>query len=90
MKHAVKWVAGEGAIYVFIRDGRRLVKKRFTLREWDVAKLIVCGDSNTEIANKLGLSVVTVKKHIGIIFLKLDVQNRVQAAVFLSRILPSS
>jgi LuxR family maltose regulon positive regulatory protein len=48
-------------------------------RELDVLQLIAQGDSNQEIADRLVIAVVTVKRHVTHIFEKLGVTNRVQA-----------
>jgi len=50
-----------------------------TPREEEVLRLLVAGASNQEIAAKFVISLATVKKHVGNIFSKLGVQNRVQA-----------
>ncbi len=54
---------------------------RLTKRELDVLALIVDGLSNDAIAERLFLSVDTVKTHMRHIFEKLDVRDRTQAAV---------
>jgi LuxR family maltose regulon positive regulatory protein len=50
-----------------------------TAREQDVLKLLGVGQSNQEIAINLCISESTVKTHLGNIYLKLEVNNRVQA-----------
>jgi LuxR family maltose regulon positive regulatory protein len=52
-----------------------------TERELEVLHLIAAGWSNREIADKLVISVRTVKKHVENIHAKLGVQSRTQAAV---------
>ncbi len=52
-----------------------------TPRECDVLSYLVSGASNKEIANALGLQVVTIKLHVRGICRKLDAQNRTQAAL---------
>ena len=54
---------------------------RLTDRERDVAAAVGAGLSNAEIAARLFLSVPTVKAHIGHLFTKLEVTNRVQIAI---------
>jgi DNA-binding NarL/FixJ family response regulator len=54
---------------------------RLTERERDVAFAVGRGLSNAEIAQELYLSVPTVKAHIGRLFMKLQVENRVQIAL---------
>jgi DNA-binding NarL/FixJ family response regulator len=53
-----------------------------TARERDVLTLIGQGRSNGEIANELFISEVTVKSHVGRIFVKLDVRDRAGAIVY--------
>ncbi len=50
-----------------------------TLRELEVLKLIETGSSNQDIANKLVISIPTVKRHISNIYAKLGVESRTQA-----------
>lgn len=52
-----------------------------TEREQEVLKLLVDGKSNTEIAHELIVSVHTAKAHVCSILQKLNVEDRVQAAV---------
>jgi DNA-binding NarL/FixJ family response regulator len=54
---------------------------RLTERERDVALAVGRGLSNAEVAQELFLSVPTVKAHIGRLFMKLEVDNRVQIAI---------
>lgn len=54
---------------------------RLTEREHEVALAVGRGLSNAEIAQQLYLSVPTVKAHIGRLFAKLEVENRVQIAL---------
>ena len=60
------------------RARARLV--RLTDRERDVAEAVSEGLTNAEIADRLHLGVATVKTHVGAVFSKLDVTNRVQVA----------
>jgi len=54
---------------------------RLSSRELEVLKLMVEGQSNSEIAARLYLSHNTIKTHVRGIFNKLGVDHRVQAAV---------
>lgn len=56
-------------------------KLNLTEREKEVLKLIVEGYTNTQIAKKMSISTHTAKAHVGNILAKLDVTDRVQAAV---------
>jgi DNA-binding NarL/FixJ family response regulator len=53
---------------------------RLTDREREVAEAVSEGLTNAEIADRLHLGVATVKTHVGALFSKLDVTNRVQIA----------
>lgn len=52
-----------------------------TPRETEVLKHLAHGETNKEIANALGLQVVTVKLHVRGLYRKLGVKNRTQAAL---------
>jgi two-component system NarL family response regulator len=54
-------------------------------RELDVVRLLVKGRTNKEIASDLSISEDTVKSHLKSIFVKLDVQDRTEAAIFVIR-----
>jgi DNA-binding CsgD family transcriptional regulator len=54
-------------------------KTALSEREAEVLELIVAGLSNQEIADRLFLSLSTVKTHVSNIFLKLEVTRRTQA-----------
>lgn len=52
-----------------------------TEREHEVALAVASGQTNAEIAASLFMSVATVKSHVGRLFGKLGVENRVQVAI---------
>ena len=54
-------------------------------REVEVLKLIANGKDNGEIAAELHISPKTVKNHISNILMKLQIENRIQAAVYAVR-----
>lgn len=56
-----------------------------TEREREVLILVTKGLSNQEIGIQLGISLKTVKAHVSSIFQKLEVENRVQAALYALR-----
>lgn len=70
--------------YVPMNRGGRKMRKKLSARECDVARLLVKGISNKEIARALGIEVVTVKMHVGRICRKMGGQNRTQAALVLA------
>jgi len=55
-----------------------------TQKEQDIANLVAQGYSNKEISQSLGIQLVTVKKHIGNIFSKLNVKDRVALAILIN------
>ena len=55
-----------------------------TKREYEVFELIGKGYNNSQIADRLFITVNTVKKHVGQIFSKLEVKERTQAAIMAS------
>lgn len=58
---------------------------RLTPREREVALAVSRGISNKEVARELAISERTVKAHLGAIFEKLGVRDRLQLALLLSR-----
>lgn len=54
-------------------------------REIEVLKLIANGRDNVDIAGQLFISPKTVKNHISNILMKLQIENRIQAAVYAVR-----
>ena len=52
-----------------------------TAREEQILKLITQGFGNTDIAAELSLSINTTKVHVASILKKLDVNDRLQAAL---------
>jgi len=56
-----------------------------TARERDILKLLAQGRENSAIAAELVISPATVKTHVAHLLDKLDLDNRVQAAVFAVR-----
>jgi DNA-binding NarL/FixJ family response regulator len=56
-----------------------------TDREMQVLKLIAGGQDNAQIAAELHISPKTVKNHISNILMKLQIDNRIQAAVYAVR-----
>ena len=53
---------------------------KLSTREAEVLALLVLGDSNAEIAEQLYVSHKTVKNHLGAIYERMGVRNRVEAA----------
>lgn len=63
------------------RSGGDLAGAHLSARELDVLALLAKGRSNIEIAETLIISQSTVRHHISNILMRLQVENRVQAAV---------
>jgi two-component system, NarL family, response regulator LiaR len=63
----------------FIPDEKALSKFRISKREWEVLALISEGLSNQEIAERLFVSLNTIKTHSSNLFEKLEVKRRTQA-----------
>ncbi len=61
-----------------------------TPREREILRLLAQGFTNQEIGEQLALSVGTVKNHLSVIFAKLSVRDRTQAALWAREHLQSS
>ena len=66
-----------------VEINKELAKIRLlTKREYEVLTLIAEGLNNKDIAEKLYISEKTVKNHVSSIFKKIEVNDRIQAAIF--------
>ena len=63
------------------REAARERLSVLTEREWETARAVADGLGNPEIAERLRITVATVKAHTGSLFAKLGVENRVQIAL---------
>ena len=61
------------------------IRAELSAREIEVLKLIANGKDNAVIAGELHISPKTVKNHISNILMKLQIDNRIQAAVYAVR-----
>ena len=61
------------------------IRAELSDREIEVLKLIANGKDNAQIAGELHISPKTVKNHISNILMKLQIDNRIQAAVYAVR-----
>ena len=66
-------------------DIERTIRAELSEREIEVLKLIANGKDNAQIAGDLHISPKTVKNHISNILMKLQIDNRIQAAVYAVR-----
>jgi DNA-binding NarL/FixJ family response regulator len=66
-------------------DAADTIRAELSDRELQVLKLIANGKDNAQIARELFISPKTVKNHISNILMKLQIENRIQAAVYAVR-----
>lgn len=59
----------------------RMPDGELSTREREVLALLVRGKSNREIADELSIKEATVKSHVSVILMRLDVADRTQAVV---------
>ena len=83
-KPTIKTVLVEKQVYVnrnedFVLDTAMVSQLGLSKRELEILGLLAEGHSNQEIAEKIFLSLSTVKTHLQNIFEKLDVKRRLQA-----------
>jgi DNA-binding NarL/FixJ family response regulator len=90
---ALRTIAGGGVVLgprigsVILNNLRRTPAVRpppfdtLSVRELDILALLASGDSNARIARHLGVSEKTVRNQLSIMFVKLGVTDRVQAAL---------
>jgi DNA-binding NarL/FixJ family response regulator len=78
--------AAKGDTPLSPKAAKELLRDRVkTQRELDVLTLVGRGMSNKQIAWRLGISEKTVKAHLGSVFDRLGVEDRVQAALWAQR-----
>ena len=68
-----------------VEAGEGISRPELSDRETEVLRLIANGKDNAEIAQELHISPKTVKNHISNILMKLQIENRIQAAVYAVR-----
>jgi DNA-binding NarL/FixJ family response regulator len=82
IENAIAAVA-RGESYLDSRVAARVIgrdsRQRLSTRERDVLRLVAAGDSNKQIAVRLGITERTAKFHVTSIFTKLGAENRAQA-----------
>jgi DNA-binding NarL/FixJ family response regulator len=82
--------AGERALVVELVDGALLLEEQrwvpgLTAREQEILDLVAEGRTNAEIAERLWLSLGTVRKHLDNVYAKLGVHTRTAAAAFVRK-----
>ena len=70
---------------VTLDKGAERIRSELSDRELEVLRLIANGKDNSQIAEALHISPKTVKNHISNILMKLQIENRIQAAVYAVR-----
>jgi NarL family two-component system response regulator LiaR len=70
---------------MFERERQREVEKTLTAREQEVLRLVGEGKRNPEIARELHISENTVKTHISSLMSKLEIDDRIQLALYAAR-----
>jgi NarL family two-component system response regulator LiaR len=70
----------------FVLNQDELSRLRLSARELDVLQLIADGLSNQQIADRLFVSLNTVKTHVSNLFLKMEVARRTQAIEMAKRL----
>jgi NarL family two-component system response regulator LiaR len=71
------------ALLSHMQSSQNKAQAQLSAREQEVLGLIGVGKTNNDIADKLFISVRTVKFHVSSILAKLEVKNRTQAALWL-------
>jgi DNA-binding CsgD family transcriptional regulator len=85
----VKTVVIEKQVFAnadFVLNQDELSRLRLSARELDVLQLIADGLSNQQIADRLFVSLNTVKTHVSNLFLKMEVARRTQAIEMAKRL----
>ena len=67
------------SVSAFERNDAAIAALNLTRRECEILELLAAGQSNKELARKLGVSPNTVKTHLASLFAKLEVDRRVKA-----------
>lgn len=89
--HGGLWIGPELMARV-MKAASRILPKRpdpaltelLSERESQVVEAVVAGSSNKEVASRLGITERTVKAHLGSVFRKLDVRDRLQLVLRLA------
>lgn len=81
------WVSREillKCVFESFNDKKRAIEEKtaLTSREIEILSLVSMGSTNEEIATKMFISTNTVKTHLYNIFKKINVENRLQAALW--------
>jgi DNA-binding NarL/FixJ family response regulator len=61
------------------RSRAELSLRRLTPRETEILRALAAGETSTQIANRLGISALTVQSHVKSILAKLGVHSKIEA-----------
>lgn len=75
----IKLTPGRAREGAFRRNDAAIRSLGLSPRELEILEALASGESNKELARRLGISPNTVKTHIARVYEKLEVQRRVQA-----------
>ena len=78
-EYALELLSAQGGVTGTELPPAQLLIEPLTLRELEVIKLIEAGCTNQDIADRLVISIPTVKRHISNIYAKLGAKSRTQA-----------
>lgn len=84
-KRMIERMAATNPAALETKQAKHPLLETLTEREYEVLELIAQGLNNSEIQAKMFLTESTVKTHVGRIFQKLQVRDRVQAVLFAKR-----
>lgn len=79
-------LANEGSMTAADNTANNTLISSLTPRELQVARMVHLGGNNKMIARELDISERTVKAHLSAIFRKLDIENRLNLALFFNEI----
>jgi LuxR family transcriptional regulator of csgAB operon len=71
--------------HIIERKSMNQASHNLTKREMEILALVTVGTKNDDIANKLCISTHTVKTHLYNLFKKIDVSDRLQAALWAAK-----
>ena len=83
LRRGMPCLPDDGLIMAEVSDNKRV---HLSQRQREILQLLAAGDSNKEISRTLNISAGTVKAHLELLYRRLDVKNRTQAAIIFNSI----